>query len=149
MCPQRDISRSASGSEEATITARVRERPSLDPDKVRQVRLKHILYRFLSGAVTSIGAGVVTIAFGPRAGGIFLAFPAILAASLSLIAQEEDRAQAREDSRGAVLGAAAMAAFAAVAFVALGGVSGAPALVLASATWLVIALGGYVLLWLG
>ena len=80
---------------------------------------------------------------------MFLAFPAILAASLTLIEEEEDSAEAREDARGATMGGLALAAFAAIAALAFGGLAGAIALALAGLGWLVVSLGGYLLLWLG
>ena len=102
---------------------------------------------FLAGALTSVAAGAVTIAFGPRAGGILLAFPAILAASLTLIEQQENSAEAREDARGAVLGGCALAAFAAVAALTFGKLSGALVLLLAGVVWVIVAVLGYMLAW--
>jgi small-conductance mechanosensitive channel len=134
-------------SEEAPITARVGGRPTLRPAKIRQVRPRDLAVRFAAGALTSVAAGVVTIAFGARAGGVLLAFPAILAASLTLIERQEDRAQAREDARGAVLGGFALAAFAAVAALAFGTLNAALALVLAGFVWVIVAVLGYVLAW--
>lgn len=133
---------------EATIRERVEERPSLELGKVREVRARDVGYRFLAGALTSIASGAVTLAFGARVGGILLAFPAILAASLTLIEEQEDSAEAREDARGAVMGGFALGLFAAVAALTLGALSGALALALATATWFVVALLGYVLAWL-
>jgi Protein of unknown function (DUF3147) len=72
-----------------------------------------------------------------------LAFPAILAASLTLIAEEEDRSEARECARGAVIGGLAMALFATVAAVSLGKLNGAIALLLAAVAWFAGALIGY------
>jgi hypothetical protein len=80
-------------------------------------------------------------------GGVFLAFPAILAASLTLIEHDEDSAEAREDARGAVLGGCALAAFAGVAAVALPALPGSAALALAALAWAVVAFAGYWLLW--
>ncbi len=133
---------------EATIRERVEERPSLELGKVREVRARDVGYRFLAGALTSIASGAVTLAFGARVGGILLAFPAILAASLTLIEEQEDSAEAREDARGAVMGGFALGLFAAVAALTLGALSGALALALATVTWFVVALLGYVLAWL-
>jgi hypothetical protein len=76
-----------------------------------------------------------------------LAFPAILAASLTLIEEQEDSVDAREDARGATAGAIALAAFAVVALLAFGHLPGAAALVLAAAAWLLTAGALYVLLW--
>jgi len=39
--------------------------------------------------LTSVAAGLVTLGFGARVGGILLGFPAIMAASLTLIEEEE------------------------------------------------------------
>jgi len=133
--------------EEAPITARLAQRPSLKLAKLRDVRPRDLGYRFIAGAVTSIVAGVVTLVFGARVGGAFLAFPAILGASLTLIEEQEDAAEAREDARGAVLGGIALTAFAAIGAVTFGHLAGAVALVLATVTWLVVALLGYALVW--
>jgi hypothetical protein len=134
-------------SHEQTITQRLDEPPRLDARKIVRVDRKPLLYRFGAGALTSIAAGAVTLAFGNRAGGIFLAFPAILAASLTLIEEQEAAADAREDARGATLGGAALALFAAVAALTLGQLAGALALLSASAAWLAVALLGYAALW--
>lgn len=134
-------------SEEATIRDRVDERPSPKPKKVREVRARDLGYRFLAGALTSVGAGAVTLLFGARVGGIFLAFPAILAASLTLIEEQEDSAQAREDARGAVLGGVALVLFAAVAALTLGELAGALALLIAAVAWFATAFLGYALAW--
>src|SRR5919108_2316887 len=118
------------------------------PGRLREVRARHLIVRFAFGAATSALAGAISIVFSPIAGGVFLAFPAILAASLTLIAEEEDRGEAREDARGAAVGAVALAAFAAVA--ALGFTRLAWRLVLAAAClgWVAVALGLYLLFWL-
>jgi Protein of unknown function (DUF3147) len=137
----------SSGTEESPITSRVNERPAFSPDRVRQVSPRDVGYRFLAGALTSAAAGAITLAFGARAGGIFLAFPAILAASLTLIEAQNDSAEAREDARGAVLGGCGMAAFAAVAALLFGHVSGPLVLLAASGAWMAVALLGYLLAW--
>lgn len=134
-------------SEEPTISERVDERPTLQPGKVRELRPRELGYRFLAGALTSVAAGVVTLVFGARVGGIFLAFPAILAASLTLIEEEEDAAEAREDARGALIGGLALAVFAAVAALSLSQLNGAVALLLATAAWFAGSLIGYLIAW--
>jgi hypothetical protein len=92
-------------------------------------------------------AGATTLAFGPRVGGILLAFPAILAASLTLIEEQENSVDAREDARGAVAGGCALAIFAVVAALTLGHLPGAVALAIAAAAWLLVAMSIYVVLW--
>jgi hypothetical protein len=137
---------SAEGTE-GTITGRVGERPSVKLGNVRGIRRRDLVVRFIAGAATSICAGVVTLAFGPRAGGLLLAFPAILAASLTLIDQQEDSAEARQDARGAVIGGAGLAAFAAVAAVTLPTINAPAALLLATLAWFATALLGYLIAW--
>jgi Protein of unknown function (DUF3147) len=134
-------------AEEETIFERVSERPAINPSRVREVKPRMLAYRFLAGAATSVIAGIITLVFGARVGGIFLAFPAILAASLTLIEEENDSAEAREDARGAVLGGTAMFAFAAVGAVTFGHLAGALVLLLATAAWLAVAMLGYLLAW--
>lgn len=135
------------GSQEGSIWQRVSERPSVDLGKVRGVRKRDLGYRFVAGALTSIVAGVLTLAIGPRVGGIMLAFPAILAASLTLIAREEDVGDAREDSRGAIVGGCALAGFAAVCAVAFTHWNPAVVLAVATGAWTAGALLGYAVAW--
>jgi Protein of unknown function (DUF3147) len=137
----------SSPTREPSIVDRLPERPALKPGQIKEVRPRELAYRFVAGALTSVVAGVIGVAFGPKAGGILLAFPAILAASLTLIAEQEDSVEAREDGRGAVLGGCALAAFAAAGALTLGSVTGAIALLVATAAWFGVALLGYLLLW--
>jgi hypothetical protein len=134
-------------SREPTITERLDERPRLEVRKILHTDRKALLYRFGAGALTSVLAGALTLAFGERVGGTFLAFPAILAASLTLIAKEEESTDAREDARGATVGGGALTLFAAVAALTFGHLSGAWALLSATAAWLAAALLGYAALW--
>ncbi|MFL5893292.1 MAG: DUF3147 family protein [Solirubrobacterales bacterium] len=116
-------------------------------EKLRDVRGRDLGVRFLFGAVTSAVAGTLSITIDPIVGGVFLAFPAILAASLTLIAEEEDREEAREDARGATVGALALAAFAAIGVATLTHIAWPLALAAASGGWAVVAIGLYVALW--
>lgn len=132
---------------EPTITDRVDATPGFELGRVREVRPRDLAVRFVSGALTSVVAGVVTLGFGARVGGILLAFPAILAASLTLIEEEEDAEDAREDSRGAVVGGVALIAFALVAALTLTHLRAAAALALAAGVWLLVAIGTYAVGW--
>jgi Protein of unknown function (DUF3147) len=134
---------------EPGIWTRVDEAPTFSLDQVKEAKPRDLVYRFLAGALTSAVAAGLTLLFGARVGGVMLAFPAILAASLTLIAEDEDRAHAREDSRGAILGAAALAAFAATAALSFGELSAALALTLSTLVWAGVAIGGYTLIWKG
>jgi hypothetical protein len=134
-------------TEERALTERVDERPMLKPSKVAKARPRDLLVRFVAGALTSIASGGLTLALGARVGGIMLGFPAILAASLTLIEEQEDSAHAREDARGAIAGGCAMAAFAFAATLAFGHLGAAVALVIAAGAWVVTALMLYAILW--
>jgi len=134
-------------SQKLTIKDRPPQRPSLERQQLRQVRRKDLVIRFIAGGLTSIAAGAVTLALGSRVGGILLGLPAILAASLTLIEEDEDVEHAREDARGAVLGGCAMIAFASVGAVSFLALSPVVALLLATVAWAAVALGGYRLLW--
>jgi hypothetical protein len=133
--------------EEGPITERVVERPAFSPHKVLRVKPRALLVRFVSGALTSIVSGAVSLAFGARVGGVLLAFPAIMAASLTLIEQQEDSAEAREDARGAVVGGCGLTAFAVVAALTLGHLAWGLALVAAAGAWALVALGVYLVAW--
>jgi hypothetical protein len=113
----------------------------------REIRGRDLLLRGVFGATASAVAGAVTIAFGPRAGGIFLAFPAILAATVTLIADEDTAREAREAARGAVLGATALAVFAAVGAALFGVLPGGYVLALSGAAWMLVAVGIYWAVW--
>lgn len=124
------------------------QRPALVSRKIAGVQPQGLAIRFVAGGLTSAVAGLVTIAFGARVGGILLAFPAILAASLTLVEEQEDSKEAREDARGAVVGGAALTAFAATAaLLFVGSIAGALVLVIATVIWVAAALLGYVALW--
>jgi Protein of unknown function (DUF3147) len=121
--------------------------PSIDLEKSSHVSVRHLLLRFAFGAATSAVAGVISIVWNARTAGIMLAFPAILAASLTLIADEESRRSAREDARGAVLGAVGLGAFAVVGYFAFGHLGSVLVLALALLAWVCVAGGLYLVLW--
>lgn len=138
---------SSATQEEHTVTERLDERPSADVQKALKADPRGMAVRFVAGALTSVVAGVLTLVFGPRVGGIFLAFPAILVASLTLIQKEEDRAEAREDARGAIVGGVALTVFALVFTAVIAHGDGGVALAAAAGAWIVVALGLYGLCW--
>jgi hypothetical protein len=88
--------------------------PQARPGEIAKTPMREWLVRFAFGAGVSALAGIVSELCGPKVGGLFLAFPAILLASLTLVAKEEGAHQAREDARGAALGATGLIGFALV-----------------------------------
>ncbi|MFF5109800.1 DUF3147 family protein [Streptosporangium sp. NPDC000509] len=112
-----------------------------EPSKIRTISLRGLAVRFAFGAVISVAAGLVGHYFGPLAGGVFLAFPAILPATLTLIQEkEEQRAPAAQDAKGATLGAVGMIVFAVCVWAAMTGLPAWLALTIATAAWALTAL---------
>jgi hypothetical protein len=88
-------------------------------------------------------AGIISLAFGAIVGGMFLAFPAILPASLTLIRRKEGPEAAIHDLDGAIVGAAALGGFALVTAVGLRRLSAALVLPATLGTWLGASLIAY------
>lgn len=117
--------------------------PEFRASGLREGSWKEHGLRFFFGGVVSVAAALVARAYGPSVGGLFLAFPAILPASLTLAKKHDGREAAIDEARGALAATAGLVAFA-FAVRALSGRS--PALVLVSATlaWALVSC----LLWL-
>jgi uncharacterized membrane protein (GlpM family) len=113
------------------------------PKELTRPPLRDWLVRFAFGAGVSALAGVVSALAGPRVGGIFLALPAILLASLTMVAEEDGLRSARDDARGAVFGTAGLFAFALVVAATATRWPLWAALVTAAAAWTVVSVGGY------
>jgi Protein of unknown function (DUF3147) len=113
--------------------------------------------RFLFGGVITVITGVLAERYGPEFGGLFLAFPALLAASATLIEKHErerkrrfgivktlrGRQAAALDARGVTMGSIGLIGFALVVWQLLPIWNGAYTLVTALAVWLFIS----VLIW--
>jgi len=100
--------------------------------------------RFGFGAGIALVAAVLGAVLGPKAGGLFLAFPAVLPATLTLIEKKEGTARAWADASGGVLGAVGLAAFAFTAVLLLPW-NPVAALLLALVAWALVAGGLYFL----
>ena len=120
--------------------------PSADLSKIRGAKPKELLVRFVLGAAVSVDAGIISKGVGPRLGGVFLAFPAILPASLTFVQGKEGTHKADRDAIGAVLGGLALVVFAAVAESTFTRLNPALALVCSLAGWLVACAAMYVIL---
>jgi len=119
---------------------------------LRQTRWYEYLIRFVLGGAMTVIAGLIAARFGPVVGGLFLAFPAIFPASVTLIEKHVREGKAKAglsgarrgkeaaalDAVGAVLGSFGLAAFGLVIWL-LFERSAPLALVLATAAWLAIA----------
>lgn len=109
----------------------------LDLSAARGVAVRDMAVRFAFGAGISVVAGLVGLAWGAAAGGLLLAFPAILPASLTLIEKKEGMQHARDDDAGATLGALALVGFGVCGWQLITGTGAPAALVAATAAWLV------------
>jgi hypothetical protein len=116
---------------------------AIEVGRLRNIGARELAIRFAFGAAASLLAGCTTLIFGPRAGGLFLAFPAILAASVTLIEKKEGNRAAAHGMEGAVLGGVGLAAFALAFGAALGTTALGFALALAFGTWIAVAVGLY------
>jgi hypothetical protein len=119
--------------------------PHFAPAEVTQHTPGEYLVRFLFGAGISLAAGLIGMKFGPVVGGVFLGFPAILPASLTLIEKKGGKQEASIDSEGAILGAIAMVAFALVVVLGALKLGVVLSLVIALVVWLVVAFALYAL----
>ena len=97
-------------------------------------RWREQLIRFAFGGLVTVGTGLVARRFGPEIGGLFLAFPAILPASLTLVKRHEGRGEAREAAAGSRLGAVSLVAFAAAVWL-LANRGAALSLIAATIAW--------------
>ena len=130
-----------SASSRAELARERREPVGLDPAKLRQARPWELAVRFAFGAGIALAAGLVGMRFGHRAGGVFLAFPAVLPASLTLMEKKDGRAKADIDAVGAILGSCGMLAFAIVAALGLRPLGPAAALGLGALAWIAVSAG--------
>lgn len=106
---------SATRLEEARADRPPTERPTIDAGNLAHLRPHEYGLRFAFGFGVSVVAGVAADLFGPRIGGLFLAFPAILPATLTLLEHKDGTAQATSAVRGAAIGGVGLMAFAAAA----------------------------------
>jgi uncharacterized membrane protein (GlpM family) len=119
---------------------------AIDLAQFRQTRWRDLLIRFIFGATISVGAGIVGLTLGAKVGGLLLAFPAILPATLTLIAKEGGEQHTFHDLQGTVAGALGLVGFGIVATITIGRLNVLVALALALVTWSVVA-GSLDLLW--
>lgn len=113
---------------------------------LRDAPPRDLVIRFVFGLTVSAVAAVIGIVINPRFGGVFLAFPAILPATLTLIEKEKSKQQAKDDDVGAVLGAAALIVFAAIGWGLFTRIGAPLALTTAAAGWLAAAVLMYLVL---
>ena len=117
--------------------------PEVTPSDIAEHGVKDYAVRFAFGAAIALVAGMLGMWLGPKLGGVFLGFPAILPASLTLIQKKDGKQQAAIDSEGAVLGAVAFVAFAIVVAVAIMRLGVVPTVIVGLIVWTMIAVALY------
>jgi hypothetical protein len=129
-------------------------RVHFDFSAIRKIRWYEYAVRFLFGGAITAATGLVAKHFGPVVGGLFLAFPAIFPASVTLVAKHEKEKKekvgkdgntrgknaAALDARGAAMGTFGLAFFAIVVWKLLPVWNSVAVLSLAVLSWLIVAI---------
>ena len=115
-------------------------KPRVEPGKLKDVKWWEYALRFAFGGAITVLTGLLSKLSGPAVAGMFLAFPAILPASLTLVKQHDGRKKAADDARGARPGAVGLVAFALVVGLTANSWTAATVLAVATLAWLVVSL---------
>ncbi|HEX8919399.1 MAG TPA: hypothetical protein VF898_12915 [Chloroflexota bacterium] len=118
-----------------------------DASKVRETSWKEYAIRFAFGGVIAAVVGVLGKLFGPVVAGLFLAFPAILLASLTLLSRHDGEMFAGVDALGAGLGSMGLVAFGAVVWFGADRYAAWIVLLAASVAWFVVSIGLWMAYW--
>jgi hypothetical protein len=116
---------------------------------LKETRVHEYVLRFCFGGICTVVTGLVARHFGPEIGGLFLAFPAIYPAGVSLIESHEKRRKkesgfdgtnrgrvaASVDSAGASIGCVGLIAFAMVVAAGIQRIRPGLAIMAASLSW--------------
>ncbi len=103
----------------------------LNPSAVKQTRWYEYLIRFVFGGLITVAAGLIAKKYGLVIGGLFLAFPSIFPASVTLVQKHKERKEEQQGeeeetskdkgrqsagitAQGAALGSAGLLGFAVV-----------------------------------
>ena len=121
----------------------VEERIAIEPSRLRDLDVRALAVRFAFGFVISVTVGAIGLLAGDRVAGLFLAFPAILPASLTLIADKDGEDKAKVDAAGACFGSAGLVAYGAASWILLPRMDPVPVQLVALVAWCVVAIGGY------
>lgn len=115
-------------------------------DRLKAVHAAELGLRFLFGACISLAAGLIGLHWGPTLGGILLAFPAILSASLALIQGKEGPRIADRNAVGAVLGGIGLSGFGAALMLTARPLPAVLSFALAALAWMAVCCVLYVVL---
>lgn len=123
---------------------------TVNPSALKQTKWYEYVIRFVFGGLVTVMAGLIAHKYGPAVGGLFLAFPAIFPASITLVESHERQKNqgisgrkqglkaAGVDAAGAALGSLGMLAFAVVVWLWAARLAAWELLCLAALAWIVI-----------
>ena len=115
-----------------------------DPSRLRKTSWREYALRFAFGGLVTAFAGFLGTTFGPAVGGLFLGFPAILPASLTLVKKHEGEEAAGDDAAGAMAGSIGLIVFGALVWALATRLAAWQLLLLATSAWPVVS----VIVWL-
>jgi len=121
--------------------------PHVDASKLRRVLWWEHALRFGFGGAITVAASVIAKRYGDAIGGLVLAFPAIMPASLTLVRRLDGRESAVDDARGGRIGAVALASFAAVVALTATRLAAVWVLAIAALAWIVVAVAGWLIVY--
>jgi hypothetical protein len=122
----------------------------MDFSSLKETKSHEYAVRFLFGGICTVVAGVIAKRYGPGLGGLFLAFPAIFPAGISLIEGHETKRKAQHsfkgekrgrlaasiDAMGASLGCLGLMAFAVTLWIGLRQHHALYTVIIATAVWI-------------
>ena len=123
----------------------------VEPSSLRQTKWHEYAIRFLFGGLITAIVGELAKHFGPGVGGLFLAFPSIFPATLTLASKHEKEKKARQgmpgedrgkeaasaEAAGTSIGSIGLLAFALVVWFEITRHSSSLVLLLATGAWVV------------
>ena len=112
----------------------------LDLGAIGRHRWREYAVRMAFGGAVTVMTGLIAMWFGPVVAGLFLAFPAILPASVTLVEKHDGDEAASEDAAGAAAGGIGLAAFGAVVWWLGERLAFWEVLALATLVWMAVAL---------
>jgi hypothetical protein len=128
-----------------------------EPKRLKQTQWWEYLVRFLFGGIVTAITGLIAKEYGPVVGGLFLAFPGIFPASVTLVERHErkkkrdkgmhgerrGRATSSVVAAGAVVGAIGLIAFGAIAWYAFARFGEWQTLAAATIGWFILAVAAW------
>jgi hypothetical protein len=118
-------------------------------DSLKETKPHEYISRFIFGGAITVAAGLISEHYGPVVGGLFLAFPGIFPAGISLVEKHKQlrernegkigvlagRAEASVEAAGASIGAIGLVGFATILWLGLPAHRLLPTMIAAFAAW--------------